>query len=163
MWQGSNFSGYKFEQKSHTVLLFRPSEIYCQPDPTERNCSLRHVTTKNMRWSFRKAKCLRLLSPVGWPLQSKRHIPPSHRKIYPFSRLDRMNCEPCRPRGLLSITPHFLTCSKLLSGGIRPPFLPLIFVLLNTNKIISISWAPLWWLKWLCLRRLRQTFTLSTK
>ena len=65
--------------------------------------------------------CLRLLSPIRWPLQSKRHIPPSHRKIYPFSRLDRMNCEPCHPRGLLSITPHFLTCSKLLPGGIRPP------------------------------------------
>ena len=51
--------------------------------------------------------CLRLLSPVGWPLQSKRHIPPSHRKIYPFSRLDRMNCEPCRPLGLLSNNPTF--------------------------------------------------------
>ena len=44
--RGPNFSGYKFEQKSHK---FRPSEIHFQPDPTERNCSLRHVTTKNMR------------------------------------------------------------------------------------------------------------------
>ena len=43
MCQGSNFSGYKFKQKSHTA-----SEIHCQPDSTERNGCLRHVTTRNV-------------------------------------------------------------------------------------------------------------------
>ena len=33
--------------RNHTQ--FRPSEIHCQPDPTERNGSLRHVTTRNER------------------------------------------------------------------------------------------------------------------
>ena len=33
---------------NRNLTLFRPSEIHCQPDPTERNCSLRHVTTKNV-------------------------------------------------------------------------------------------------------------------
>ena len=37
------------------LTQFRPSEIHCQPDPTERNGSLRHVTTRNVFWSFRKA------------------------------------------------------------------------------------------------------------
>ena len=34
---------------------FRPSEIHCQPDPIERNGSLRHVTTRYVFKSFRKA------------------------------------------------------------------------------------------------------------
>ena len=28
---------------------FRPSETHCQPDPAERNGSLRHVTTRNVK------------------------------------------------------------------------------------------------------------------
>ena len=31
---------------NRNLTQFRPSEIHCQPDPTERNCSLRRVTTK---------------------------------------------------------------------------------------------------------------------
>ena len=31
---------------NRNLTQFRPSEIHCQPDPTERNCSFRHVTTK---------------------------------------------------------------------------------------------------------------------
>ena len=31
------------------------TEIHCQLDPTERNGSLRHLTTRNVFWSFRKA------------------------------------------------------------------------------------------------------------
>ena len=31
---------------NRNLTQFRPSEINCQPDPTGRNCSLRHVTTK---------------------------------------------------------------------------------------------------------------------
>ena len=34
---------------NRNLTQFRPSEIHFQPDPTERNCSLRHVTTKHMR------------------------------------------------------------------------------------------------------------------
>ena len=30
---------------NRNLTQFRLSEIHCQPDPTERNCSLRHVTT----------------------------------------------------------------------------------------------------------------------
>ena len=33
---------------NRNLTQFRPSEIHCQPDPTERNCSLRHVTTKKV-------------------------------------------------------------------------------------------------------------------
>ena len=33
---------------NRNLTHFRPSEIHCQPDPTERNCNLRHVTTKNV-------------------------------------------------------------------------------------------------------------------
>ena len=33
---------------NRNLVQFRPSEFNCQPDPTERNCSLRHVTTKNV-------------------------------------------------------------------------------------------------------------------
>ena len=33
---------------NRNLTQFRPSKIHCQPDPTERNCSLRHVTTKNV-------------------------------------------------------------------------------------------------------------------
>ena len=33
---------------NRNLTQFRPSEIHCQPDPTERNCSLRHVTTKHV-------------------------------------------------------------------------------------------------------------------
>ena len=31
---------------NRNLTKFRLSEIHCQPDPTERNCSLRHVITK---------------------------------------------------------------------------------------------------------------------
>ena len=40
---------------NRNLTQFRPSNIHCKPDPTERNCCLRHVTTKNEFWSFRKA------------------------------------------------------------------------------------------------------------
>ena len=30
------------------LTQLRPSEIHCQPDSTERNGSLRHVTTRNV-------------------------------------------------------------------------------------------------------------------
>ena len=40
---------------NRNLTQFRLSKIHCQPDPTERNCSLRHVTIKNVFWSFRKA------------------------------------------------------------------------------------------------------------
>ena len=33
---------------NRNLTRLRPSEIHCQPDPTERNCSLRHVTTENV-------------------------------------------------------------------------------------------------------------------
>ena len=33
---------------NRNLTQFRPSEIHCIPDPTERNCSLRHVTAKNV-------------------------------------------------------------------------------------------------------------------
>ena len=40
---------------------FRPSETHCQPDPTERDGSRRHVTTRNVKdlskmWSDRLVK-----------------------------------------------------------------------------------------------------------
>ena len=31
-----------------SLIQFRPSEIHCQPDPTERNGSLRHLTIRNV-------------------------------------------------------------------------------------------------------------------
>ena len=37
------------------LTQFRPSEIHCQPDPTERNGSLRHLTIRNVFWSLTKA------------------------------------------------------------------------------------------------------------
>ena len=40
---------------NRNLTQFRPSEIHCQPDSTERNGSLRHLTTRNVFWSFRKA------------------------------------------------------------------------------------------------------------
>ena len=52
MWQGSNFSGYNLNRN---LPQFMPSEIHCQQDSTERNGSLRHETTRNVFWSFRKA------------------------------------------------------------------------------------------------------------
>ena len=33
---------------NRNLTQLRPSEIHCQPDPTEQNCSHRQVTTKNM-------------------------------------------------------------------------------------------------------------------
>ena len=33
---------------NRNLTQFRPSEIHCQPDPTERNGSLRHLTTRNV-------------------------------------------------------------------------------------------------------------------
>ena len=33
---------------NRNLTHFRPSEIHCQPDPTKRNCCLRHMTTKNV-------------------------------------------------------------------------------------------------------------------
>ena len=44
-----------FRLKISPCSQFRPSEIHCQPDPIEGNGSLRHVTTRNVFWSFRKA------------------------------------------------------------------------------------------------------------
>ena len=32
---------------NRSLTQFRPSENHCQPDPTERNGSLRHLTTRN--------------------------------------------------------------------------------------------------------------------
>ena len=40
IFQGTNLN--------RNLTQFRLSEIHCQPDPTEGNCSLRHVTTKNV-------------------------------------------------------------------------------------------------------------------
>ena len=40
---------------NRNLTQFRPSEIHYQPDSTERNGSLRHLTTRNVFWSFRKA------------------------------------------------------------------------------------------------------------
>ena len=37
------------------LTQFRPSEINCQPDPTGRNGSLRHMTIRNVFWSLTKA------------------------------------------------------------------------------------------------------------
>ena len=65
----------------------------CGQDDEDRHlCPVRALKfylnrVKSMRGSLKRlfiplkgggAMCLRLLSPVGWPLQSKRHIPPSH-------------------------------------------------------------------------------------
>ena len=35
-------------QLNRNLTQLRPAEIHCQPDPTERNGSLRHVTTINV-------------------------------------------------------------------------------------------------------------------
>ena len=40
---------------NRNLTQFMPSEIHCLPDSTERNGSLRHLTTRNVFWSFRKA------------------------------------------------------------------------------------------------------------
>ena len=40
---------------NRNLAQFMPSEIHCQPDSTERNGILRHLTTRNVFWSFRKA------------------------------------------------------------------------------------------------------------
>ena len=40
---------------NRNLTLFRPSKIHCQPNPTEQNCSLRHLTTKNVFCPLRKA------------------------------------------------------------------------------------------------------------
>ena len=36
---------FKFTNLNRNLTQFRPSEIHCQLDPTERNGSLRHVAT----------------------------------------------------------------------------------------------------------------------
>ena len=49
---------------NRNLTRFRPSEIHCQPDPTGRNGSLRHVTTRNVKdlskisFEFRPIVCL---------------------------------------------------------------------------------------------------------
>ena len=59
---------------NRNLTQFRLPEIHCQQDPTERNCSLRHVTTKicvdrlekrpkKARFSSGQAKILTLKSP----------------------------------------------------------------------------------------------------
>ena len=40
---------------NRNLTQFMPSEINCQPDPNERNGCLRHVTTRNVFRSFRRA------------------------------------------------------------------------------------------------------------
>ena len=35
-------------QMNRNLTQFMPSEIHCQPDSTERNGSLRHLTTRNV-------------------------------------------------------------------------------------------------------------------
>ena len=40
---------YQVTNLNRNLRQLRPSEIHCQPDPTERNGSLRHVTTRNVK------------------------------------------------------------------------------------------------------------------
>ena len=37
---------FQVTNMNRNLTQFRATEIHCQPDPRERNCSLRHVTTK---------------------------------------------------------------------------------------------------------------------
>ena len=55
-----NVTGVQFFRLNISNILsnltqFRPSEIHCQPDPTERNGSLRHLTIRNVFRSLTKA------------------------------------------------------------------------------------------------------------
>ena len=61
--QGNTWKSFKCDRDpiflvtnlNRNLTQFRPSEIHYQPDSTERNGSLRHLTTRNVFWSFRKA------------------------------------------------------------------------------------------------------------
>ena len=46
-----NVTGVQFFRLPNLIInltQFMPSEIHCQPDPTERNGSLRHLTIRNV-------------------------------------------------------------------------------------------------------------------
>ena len=64
---------------NRNLTQFRPSKIHCQPDPTKQNGSLRHVTNRNVVWSFRKATLESGVSS-NWPKLKFYHWN-YHRKI----------------------------------------------------------------------------------
>ena len=54
--RGNTRKSFKFDRGpffqvtnlNRILTQFKPSEIHCQPDTTERNDSLRHLTTRNV-------------------------------------------------------------------------------------------------------------------